>query len=468
MKKSYQKLALLISFLMISLVPSPVMAGERLLPYYSPPRPTIVDLENGMRLYLLEDHELPTFAIGLFLPVGSVQDPENKPGLASITVQAMRLGGTEKYTPDEINERLEEVNAKIEFEMTHEYGTLVGRSLTEDISLLLELIFEIVKTPRFDKKEFDTLKKRIQASLDHENEDPLNIAYREFPKLIYGEESPWARTLTKKVLKKISVDDCLRFYRDHITPDKMVLAISGDFKTKKIVGLIKNLTQNWSPTVKPQEFPPDVEKEWSPKSVFLTKDFTQSTVVLGHLGVKRTIPDKYALTLLNFILGGSGSITSRLGLDIRTQSGLAYAVWSQMIFGKTYGLFQAVAMTQTNNTTRVDEKMREIIGSLHEKPNITHQQLDQAKRALLRSLIFQYESRFNYVQALARFYFLGYPPDYFNIYRQEIAKVRLEEVNRVAKTYLHPDSLHLMIVGSRDLATSLKERYPHLHIRKIR
>jgi zinc protease len=195
------------------------------------------------------------------------------------------------------------------------------------------------------------------------------------------------------------------------------------------------------------------------------KDLTQSTVILGHLGARRENPDKFALLVMNFILGGSGSLTSRMGEEIRSTAGKAYGVWSDFGFGRDYGIFRAVAQTAIENTDWVAKKMVQMIGAMAANGDVTPDETAKARQAILRSLVFDFETRFAQVKEQARFHLWGYPDGYLVRFQKGIAAVTSHDVGRVAKTYLHPDGLKTLVVTDEKEAEKLKGE---MELRRVR
>jgi zinc protease len=157
---------------------------------------------------------------------------------------------------------------------------------------------------------------------------------------------------------------------------------------------------------------------------------------------------------MNFILGGSGSLTSRMGEEIRSNAGKAYDVWSDFGFGRDLGVFRAMAQTALENTDWVVKKIAEMIETM-KSGNVTPDETSKAKFAILRSLVFDFETRFAQVREQARFHLWGYPDDYLVRFQKGISAVTPEDVGRVAKGYLHPEGLKTLVVTDEKEAGKL-------------
>ncbi len=431
--------------------------GRRDYPFFKPHHPALKKLSSGMELMALEDHEFPTAQLFFYIRGGSIYDPPGKEGLAALAMQALRLGGADGLTPDDIEKELEFDGTSLEMGAGSEFNSVALSGLTKDIDHGLEMLFDLLRKPKFDLARFETVKARAKDALLRDLEDPLRLSFREYPPLIYGEENPWGRRVTVQSLDSITRDDVLKFYDDFIHPDRILIAASGDFRVKELVKKIEALQKGWKPVGKDLlEIPPVKESYGRSVLMIPQKDITQSTVLVGHLGSKRSNPDKYALVVMNFILGGSGALTSRLGEEIRSSAGKAYSVWSDYGFGRDFGMFREVAQTALDNTEWVTRKLEEILKKMAEKPDFTEQEVTSAKKAILRALIFDFETRFAQVKEQARFHLWGYPDNYLESFQEGIAHVTKEDVERVAKKYLHPEGLKVLIVTNEKQVESYR------------
>jgi predicted Zn-dependent peptidase len=415
--------------------------------FFKPMTPVVKKLPNGMEIFTLEDREFPIAELFLYIKGGSVYDPVGKEGLASVAMQSLRLGGTSSMTPDQVEENLESVGAAVETGTSPEYSSAALSALKKDFTPSLKVLTDLLKNPRIDAARFEIVKQRAIEALRREREDPLAFSFREFPPFVYGKESAWGRKTTVESLQRITLQDVKRFVAEFMHPDRVIAAFAGDFSADEIAKKMEIFTADWKRSEKPlPSLPPVIESFEKGLEVFPQKGLTQSTIVMGHLGTTRDNPDKFPLLVLNFILGGGNSLTSRLGEEIRSSAGKAYGVWSDFSFGKEDGLFRAAAQTALENTDWVVAKMQEIIRQTAESPKFSEEEVSRAKRSILRSLVFDFETRFSQVKQLALFHLWGYPDDYLERYQKEIGKVSVKDLQRVAKKYLHPDGLKIVIV----------------------
>jgi zinc protease len=404
-------------------------------------------LKNGLQLLLLEDHDLPVVRGYLYWRIGSLYEPADKLGLAELTGELLREGGTVKRKPEDFDAALAAVGADIETDVGREYGLISFRCLREDLPKVLDLVFEMLREPAFDAKKLELVRTRMLESLRRQNDDPGKLATREFPKLIYGPDNVWSRSANPASVQAVTREDIVAFYQRFIYPDRMVLALSGDFHPKTAVRLVEKATDGMAKADQPLPEIPKLSKTWKAGLTMIPKATDQSTVILGHYGDWRFNPDKFALLLLNDILGGE-ALVSRLGKRVRSTLGLAYGIYSRFGLESDLGVFMIMAQTKGPSTRQVLAESRRILEEIRRPGSVSEAELAFYKQSLLNSLYSEYEPRYNFAKDEARFAFFGYPPNYLELFRENIEKVTLADIHRVAEQYLRPDALQVLVVGS--------------------
>lgn len=429
----------------------PVGCGGRDFPLFKPLKPDVLSTSNGVQNDILADPEFPTVQAGLFIQGGAVYDPPGKEGLSAVAMQTIRLGGIEGMaggSPDAVEKTLETVGASLELGSSAEFLTGSIALMKKDLASGLDLFFGLLRRPALDRSRFELVKIKAKEALAHEKEDPLALASRYYPALVYGPDSPWGRRATPESIDRITWEDVREFWRANIVPDRMLFAVSGDLSSEEWMQAVELRVDGWKEKGAPlPEIPPVVDPARGGVTFLPIPGLTQTTILVGHLGGKRDSPDKFPLLILNFILGGGGTLSSRLGETIRTSEGKAYGVWSEFGFGKDAGIFRAVAQTASENTEWVVRKIRLMIADLVTRPKFSEEEVDRAKQAILKSLVFDFETRFSQVREQARFRLWGYPGNYLEIFQKEIDAVSQKDLERVAKKYLHPDRFQILLVG---------------------
>ncbi len=423
-----------------------------------PPAVQIETLSNGMKVYLLEDSELPIFQAFAYIKAGSVYDPMNQTGLASVLGTVLRTGGTLEKKPAEIDRLLDDRGASLETGMAGEYGTASVSGLSKDVSVLVPLFFEVLSSPQFENSATQLSIARKIESLKRINDEPEKIAVREFPKLMYGPDSAWGRTPTAASLLSIRKSDLQKYHGQFYHPDQVTLAIAGDFKKAEMLALLEKATQAWKKSDGKMPALPEVKKEWDKGIYLINKPGGQSTIVIGHYGDKRDNPDKFALILMNYRLGGD-IFSSKLGEEVRSNRGWAYSIYSRFALETVYGLFYAIAQTKTASTSDVIGLVAKIISDFHEGEGFSGSSLGAAKSAILNQLMGDWDPRFGYVKERARLSYFHYPENYLDVFQKKLGAVTVEEVRKVAKQYLYPDKLKILVVGDAEKLKASLEKY---------
>jgi len=416
------------------------------LPDVRPPEVKVVDLANGMRCFLLSDSTLPIVNVEVIVRSGAIFDPEDKVGLAALAAAHMRTGGAGDLSPADFDKRLDDLGAGLGISTSREMTVASLEVLSQDLEEGLKLLFDMLFKPQFDAKRLSTARKNMEEALRREDDSPDEKADRLFREMLYGKDSPWARRPDTGSLKRISAQDISDNHSRYFKPGNMIIAAAGDFSYARIEGLLKKLTQD-APTgeVTLPEVEP-VALQFQKKREDVRKKTSQSFIRMGHLGVKRDNPDRFALTIVNDILGGGG-FKSRLMDDIRVKRGMAYSVSSSMAPNKDYGQFVISLDTKADQTDEAIQLVEEHVQRIAVQGDFTKEELDFAKQSIISSLVFLFDQPSSVTGQRARYHFLGYPDDYWRVFRDAIMRTGLDDLKRVAKEYLHPDGMETVVVG---------------------
>jgi len=410
------------------------------------PEPLRFQLSNGMTVYLLEDHTLPLVEAAVLVRTGSRYEPADKIGLASLTGQVMRTGGTTTKTGDELDEMLEKVGASVETYIGTTSGGARMSVLKEDVGMGLDVLADLLKNPAFRDDKIDLAKVAARSSISRRNDQVMAIAAREFNKLIYGGNHPYARTTEYATIENITRKDMIDFHRKYFVPNNMMIAVWGDFSTPDLRSKIESLFGSWER--KEVSFPPVPEPRLSDKKTvnFVKKDdVNQSTIFLGHLGGKLNDPESGPLNVADQAFGGASA--SRLFKKIRSDQGLAYSVYS--FWGESYdypGAFRMGGSTKSGSTVKM---IRSIESEFEKfiKDGITDDELKYAKDSYLNSFVFRYDTKGKIINELMALEYYGYPKDFIQKQQKEIQNATKESVDKAVRNRWKPESLALLVVG---------------------
>ena len=431
-------------------------------PEVTVPEYTRYDLNNGMAVYLLEDHELPLVYGSAMIRTGSRLESGEEVGLASITGDVMRSGGTQAHPADELNQLLEQRAASVETSIDITAGSASFSALSEDLADVMGLFAEVLQQPAFPQDKIDLLKNQWRGAIARRNDNPQDIVDREFQKLIYGADSPYARTIEYTTLDNISRDDLVSFYQQSFQPQNILLGIVGDFDTEAIKSLIEAQFGEWQPTAYTaprQQVNPNTQliASRSDKTATITQakvggvfyidqpQLTQSSVQVGHLGGRFDGEDYPALSVMNDVLNGLGG---RLVNEVRSRQGLAYSVYAFWSPRFDYpGLFVGGGQTRSEATVPFVKSTLAELERIRTSP-ITEAELNRAKDSVLNAFIFNFQTPSQVLSRIMRYDYYGYPQDFIFQYQNAIQATTIEDVQRAAEENLKPENIVTLVVGS--------------------
>lgn len=424
---------------------------------FSPPEPERVVLDNGLVVYLLEDHELPLVTITATMRTGGWLDPADKVGLAAMTGTVMRTGGGGGLSAEQVDAELEQFAGDIHIGIGRQSGSASLDVLSKDLNRGLEIFAGLIRSPAFEPARLEVAKLQAIEGIRRRQDSPGSIVSREFTKALYGADHPTARESSVDSIKRLTRQDLIAFHRATIHPNGMLLGVTGDFAKDEMLASLRKVFGDWQKGAAPELKIPDVSEADQSRSVvrFVNKDTSQTHLRVGHLSIKESDPDYVALAIVNDILGGS-SFRSRLFNDVRTKRGLAYSVGSRLSTGMhDQGVWLMRAETKLTSTQDVIERFVANMERMREEP-VTDAELAEAKEAYVNSFVFSFSSPSAIVSRLIELEYDGLPKDFLQQLRAEVIKLTKEEVLAAAKKHLHPDRLKIIAVGSGDaLAKSL-------------
>ncbi len=402
-------------------------------------------LKNGMVVYLMTDRELPLVNVTAYVGAGSIYEPADKVGLAGLTGGALRSGGVTGVTPEQLDAELEFMASSVESGMGGDLATVSLATLTRNLDRTLELFGGVMMSPSFDPGRFDLSVKKSLEALRRQNDDPKGIADRELRRAIFHDH-PLGRYPTPQTVKAISREELIGFHKKYYHPNNVILAVSGDIGREELTEKLTRVFGGWEKVN--VDFPAVAQPDMTlnPAMLFVKKEVNQSAIRMGHMGITKDNPDLYAIRVMDFILGGNG-FNSRLMAEIRTKQGLTYNVDSSFEIGRRFpGPFIAEAETKSESTAKTMGLMLDIMAGMTREP-VSEQELSLAKESMVNSFVFGFTKSDMIVNQRARLEYYGYPKNYLEEYRENIARVNREDVLRVARKYLHPDRLIKVVVG---------------------
>ncbi len=419
---------------------------------FDPPIPADyrTTLSNGMVVYIAEDRELPLINVSVLIRGGAAWEPVEKTGLASLTGTLMREGGTLNRPPDDLDDEIDFLAANISTSFGNTSGGANLNVLSYEIENGLELFIDVLRNPRFDENRLRIHRERIRQNLARRNDRTGDIESREWRYLMYGENHFSARDITVGTLEKITRDDLVNFHEQFVHPGNMMLAVAGDFDREEMLERLEQAFKDWEPG-EPWNEPVPEPSHTPVAGVYMVDkpDVNQGRVSIGHLGITYDNPDRFAVQVMNGILGGSG-FTSRIMSRVRSDEGLAYSAGSAFGVGTHYpATFRAYFQSRSEACAYAAQIIMDEIERIRNE-EVTEEELYTQTNYMLEAFPRQFASASQIVSLYARDEFEGRDQDRWLTYRDTIREITAGDVRRVAEKYLHPGKLVVLVVGNLD------------------
>jgi zinc protease len=410
-------------------------------------KPIRVVTENGMTLLIQDQPSLPIVTVNVLVKAGAVLDPDAKAGLAYM-VGGMLDEGTKTRSATQIAQEMEFIGAEFAAKAANDFATATLRILKKDADRGFTLLADILMNPAFEEKEVTRVRSELLGELQGEKDDPGTVAGKAFDEIIF-KGHPYRRPTNgdEKTVAKVARQDLVAFHDKFYRPNRTIMAIVGDIREAEALALVRKHFGKW--TKKEVSLPPFSSPEPLQKSVLklIDKDLTQATVALGHVGIDRKNPDFYAVSVMNYILGGGG-FSSRLVNRIRDEQGLAYDVDSGFEANVMPGRFSVTLQTRNAAANQAIAAAMAEIKRIRAEP-VSDQELADAKAYLIGSFPLRLDTTGKLAGLLTVVELHGLGLSYFQDYPKAIAAVTKEDILRAAQKYINPGLYALVVVAKQ-------------------
>ena len=405
------------------------------------------ELPNGLKLMIVEQHELPLADFVLVVGSGGTVDPAGKPGVANLTA-AMLTEGTATRSSLGIADQIAYLGIGLGTNSSWDASTVSLHTPVAQMDSALALFADIVLRPSFPGKEFDRIKKNRLTDLIQLKDRPTAIANQAYASILYGSSHPYGQALigTEPSVTSMAATDLVSFYKTHFFPNNSTLIIVGDVTPAQIEAKLSAIFRSWQRGKVPSYELADAPRPTGTTVYLIDKPgAAQSSFRIGSIGVPRSTRDYFALTVMNTILGGS--FTSRLNQNLRETHGYTYGASSRFDMRRAAGPFTASAEVVGAKT---DSGLIEFMKELNAiRDTVPTTELLKTKRYLQLGLPADFETTQQIASALIPVALYNLPLDYYNNYVQSIEAVTQADVQRAARQYVNPAALAIVIVGDR-------------------
>lgn len=404
-------------------------------------------LSNGLPVVVMEKRGVPLVQIDLLVKAGTAMDPAGKNGLASM-VAAMLDEGAGSRNALQLADAIDFLGANLSTAAGRHTSAITLNMPLSKLDSALVLMADVALRPAFAPEELNRQRKQRLTTLAQWHDQPETIASVIFNRTLYGEKHPYGLPAIgdEKSLRNFRVEELKNFYSTYLRPNNATLIVVGDVTPSAILPKIEAAFGKWEAGKIPTATWPGVAQVRKRQVWLVDKPGAeQSEIRLGRLGVPRLTEDYYALVVMNTILGGS--FTSRLNQNLRETHGYSYGAYSYFDFRPLPGPFLAEAAVQTSKTdSALIEFMKELNAIL--RP-VSDGELTRGKNYVALSFPQDFQSVGQIANQLAELVIYDLPDDYFNNYVQRLLAVTKGDVERVAKKYLDPEKVAVIVVGDR-------------------
>ncbi|HEX7344821.1 MAG TPA: pitrilysin family protein [bacterium] len=433
-------------------VPPPV---STLAPVKLPPIQEKI-LKNGLKVIIVEFHEVPVVALRLQCRAGSFFDPPGKAGLIQF-MTGLLTQGTESLSATQIAEKIDFVGGNISASSGWDASNVECSVLKKHLNVAVDLLRDVALHPAFAEDEIERLRQQTLSSIKNAKDQPDNLADEEFDKWLFG-GFPYAQPIggTEASVASFTRDDVLAQYHKIFLPNQATLAVIGDVTAKDGFRIAENMFGDWKTGSLPEVATQPPQPPQGYRIHIVDKaDATQAQIRLGHLGVARHTEDYFPLVVMNYILGGGG-FASRMMKTIRAELGLTYGIGSSFSMRRQAGPFIIDTFTKNESTLQAIQETIKLVKKFQEE-GPTEKELADAKSYLEGSYPLNFETPGQIAGQLLNIDLYRLGADYIEKYRSRVVAVTAADVKRVARRYIHPDDLNIVVVSKVDEVKSALE-----------
>jgi zinc protease len=419
--------------------PQPLQARSVDFPPYQ-----LKTLANGLQVLVVLHHEQPSVSFRLLVRAGAMQEPDGKPGVASFVASLLNQGTATKSS-EQIANLIESAGGVIAVGSGNELSYVSGAVIKDQTDLVLGVASDLVQHPAFSPEEIDRQRRQMLSSLQVSYDDPDYLAGLVFDRLVFGFH-PYGRPNegTPESIARITRDDLVAYHKAWFVPNNTLLGIVGDLTADEAFAAAERAFGSWArrdvPVIKMTEPPPPTQRV----VVIDRPGSAQTEIRVGHIGVARTHPDFLPLDLAVRILGGEGA--NRLFGVLRSERGLTYGASAEFHTYKNSGDIVAETDTRSSATAQSLKLMVEEFLRL-QRETVSPGELNGAQEFLAGNFPLTIESPAAIAQQVLAHLFYGLDLSEIETYRDRVVRATPADIQRVAKQFLKPDKLSIVLVG---------------------
>jgi predicted Zn-dependent peptidase len=417
-------------------------------------------LKNGMNIILAQRKGVPTIVGSLILNAGFASDALSKPGLASLAMD-MLDEGTKSLDALQISDKRQLLGASIFAYSDWDASYLGFNTLKQTFDPTMDLVTDILLNPSFPQKEFDRLKKEHLDNIKRQKAEPISIALRVFPKILYGQGHPYGNPFDgsgfETTLESLTLADVQKFYSTWIKPNNATLVVVGDVQMSDLMAKLETRMSGWKKGSTPKINIEAVSISSDNKIYLMDRpESTQTFILAGSLIAPYGKISQPALTAMNNILGGD--FTSRLNMNLREDKHWTYGAGSVIFDAKGQRPIMSYVSVQIDKTKEaIQEINKELAGIINDKP-VTTDEFNKVQKNMVLQLPGMWETNNSVGYSLNDLVKFGLSDDYFKTYDASVRKLTLAELQQISKVVVNPGQVKWFVIGDKSkILNGLKE-----------
>ncbi|MEP1097163.1 MAG: pitrilysin family protein [Cyclobacteriaceae bacterium] len=410
--------------------------------------PTIWEdhLPNGLRVYGIENTEVPLVQFNITIDGGQLLESIDKVGVSNVLANMMTKG-TKNKTPKELEEAIQQLGARINVFAQKENITITGNTLAKNYEKTIDLLEEILLEPRWDENELTLVIQQVQSQIQQQEANPNSVAQNAYNRLIYGEENIKSRNILGSLesIGTITIDDLKAYYENYISPSVARMHVVGAKSRASVVSSLKGIESDWKmKEVAIPKMPIPNAPEKSTVYFYDVPNAKQSVLRIGYPALAVTDEDYYEATVANYILGGGG-FASQLTQQLREGKGYTYGIGSNFAGSKDRGPFTIFSGVRSNVTLESTQLIKEILENYG--PNYTEKDLETTKGFLIKSNARAFETANAKLRMLQNISSYGWKYDYVKEREKTVKAMTIDRVKELSQTYLDANKMIWLVTG---------------------
>jgi zinc protease len=404
-------------------------------------------LSNGLELIVAPRTSIPVINMSLAFDAGFASDQLGEPGTSMLDE------GTKRRTALEISDELDRISATISATSSLDSSTVALNTLSENLDKALDLYADVILNPAFQESELERLRKQRLAQIRQEKNQPIAMALRTFPKLLFGEGHAYSMPLTgsgtEASVSRITRQSLIDYHNTWFKPNNATLIVVGDTTMAEIKPKLEKLFSRWKAADVPMKNIADVSADTGQRVFLIDRPGSEQSIIFaGNVAPPTGAVNEIALETMNEIIGGS--FTSRINMNLREDKSWAYGARTIIPDAEGQRPFVAFAPVQTDKTMEsMAEIKRELSEYLSSNP-ATDEEMAKVKDNNTLSLPGRWETNAAVLRDIGEIVTYDLPDDYWDTYPDSVRGLSLKQINDVAGQAIKPDNLTWVVVGDRD------------------